>query len=89
MAITKEIHGKVDEKRANLSPQCNRILTHLEKRGTITAMEALNFYGVMNCKGRIFDLREAGYQIRTKMVERFNRYNEKVHVARYELQSTD
>ena len=80
--ITKEIHAKEGVK---LTPQCKRILNHIEKRGSITALEALGLYGVMRLPARICDLRNKGIRINTEMVERFNKYAEKVHVAKYTL----
>lgn len=40
---------------------------HLQESGHITQMEALKIYGVMNLKGRIFDLRQR-FEITTEMV---------------------
>lgn len=69
----------------SLSPQCQRVLNHLEKRGSITAHEALKMYGIMRLASRISDMRKEGYDIRTEMVERYNKYAEKVYVAKYTL----
>lgn len=39
----------------------------------------------MNVRGRIHELRRAGYGIETTWVERYNKFAEKVHVAKYVL----
>lgn len=82
MDLTKEIHGKQGEK---LSPMQQRVLNHLEKRGSITGAEALGMYGLASLAQRICELRKLGYDIKSEMVERFNKYSEKVHVAKYVL----
>lgn len=79
-AITKEIHGKTTE---TLTPQQRRVLNHLEKKGKITAGEALNLYGIARLGARVWELRQMGYNIEKRMVERINRYTEKVYIAQY------
>jgi hypothetical protein len=51
----------------NLAPGTRRILSHLEKRGSISPIEAHVSYGDMRLAARIFDLREVGYDIITTM----------------------
>lgn len=68
-----------------LKPQAKRVLNHLQKRGSITSNEALSMYAVSRLASRIFELRDAGYAINTQMVERYNKYTEKVHIAKYTL----
>jgi hypothetical protein len=43
------------------------VLRHLKKRGSISPIEALVTYGIPRLAARIFELREAGYGIVTKM----------------------
>lgn len=81
-AITKEPHGKPGK---TLSPQCAELLNHLQKRGSITGAEAFRFLGIYRLSARIWDLRDAGYNIQTQMVERINRRTQTVHVAKYTL----
>lgn len=61
------------------------MLNHLEKRGSITANEALMMYAVGRLAARVWELRAAGYTIETKMVERINKYTETVRIAKYVL----
>jgi len=43
--------------------QSQQILTHLKSGKGITALEALQFYGVMRLASRIFELRQDGAEI--------------------------
>jgi hypothetical protein len=52
-----------------LSPGTKTILLHLEKRGTISPMEALHAYNTLRLAPRIHELRNAGYSITTTMNE--------------------
>lgn len=47
--------------------QLFHLTKHLQEFGNITQMQALKMYGVMNLKGRIFDLRQR-FEIITEMV---------------------
>jgi hypothetical protein len=50
-----------------LSPQCRKILAHLEKGKTITAQESMLVYHVARLSDVIMKLRDAGYDISTTM----------------------
>lgn len=58
--------------------QNEAILKHLECKGSITPLEALNLFGCFRLGARIFDLREAGYNIKTEIIinngKRFAKY---------------
>lgn len=41
------------------------ILRYLREHGSITPMEAINYLGILRLSGRILELRQAGYRIRT------------------------
>ena len=45
--------------------QCEQILKHLQTRGTLTPIDALNEYGCFRLAARIKDLRDSGYDIVT------------------------
>ena len=72
-------------KSTTTTTQCGRILQHLEKNRSITAIQALEMYGCFRLASRIYDLKKRGFTIEKEMVERVNRYNEKVLVAQYKL----
>lgn len=48
--------------------QCNDILRHMQEKGSITALEALDLYGCFRLAARIKDLREDGHMIVTEEV---------------------
>lgn len=62
--------------------QVDVLLTHLLFHGSVTGMECVNDLRILNYKGRIHDLRRAGYTIVTKMEKNAN--NDGSH-ARYIL----
>lgn len=64
-----------------------KLLNHLQKRGSITKLEALSMFGLWNVGGRILELRRDGHDIKTEMVERFGKGAKKVRVAKYILKS--
>lgn len=61
--------------------QNSQILSYLQTRGAITALEALSHFGCFRLAARIKDLREEGHLIHTTMIR-----NEKgARYARYTL----
>ena len=61
------------------------VLYHLKQKGEITQAEAINLYGCYRLAARIYDLRQAGYNISTVEEEPRNRYGQKGKHARYVL----
>lgn len=53
--------------------QKQRIFEHLKRHGSITAIEALNLYGVFRLAARVEELRAQGHGIETKMVSKANK----------------
>lgn len=49
--------------------QNDSILAHLQDKGHITPLEALDLYGSFRLAARISDLRDAGYDITTEYEE--------------------
>ena len=68
-----------------MATQCDLILMHMKKYGSITHMEAENEYGIARLASRINDLRRQGVAIKSEMVEGKNRREERTHYARYRL----
>lgn len=66
--------------------QCTKILKHMRshKRG-ITSMDAFSKYGITRLSGRIWDLRERGFDIETIMEVGKNDDGNTVQYARYVL----
>jgi hypothetical protein len=50
--------------------QAQKILSHLKRGWKITQSDAFHKYGCWRLASRINDLRNAGFDIRTKMIER-------------------
>jgi len=67
--------------------QVEVLLHYLQENGSITGMECITELGIMNYKGRICDLRQLGYKIRTVMETKVNARGEKKTFARYILES--
>lgn len=65
--------------------QCKLLLKHLKERGSISALEAVERYGIGRLSARIMDLREGGYAIETEMVTAKNRYGKSVTFGKYKL----
>ena len=64
-----------------MNSQTNQILAHLKNKNGITAFEALDRFGCFRLAARIKDLREAGNNIETTMIET----DQGKRVARYFL----
>ena len=69
--------------------QTERILRHLEERGSITTLEAITELGVLRLASRINDLRRAGHKIISTSATGKNRYGETVRFSVYTLKKED
>ena len=67
------------------STQKDRIIRHLNDKGSITALDAIKEYGIMRLASRISELKDEGYNIRSEFVSSKNRYNESVSFSKYSL----
>ena len=65
--------------------QKDRILRHLNDKGSITALEAMKEYGIMRLTSRVCELKDQGYKIRSEFISSKNRYNEHVSFSKYTL----
>lgn len=65
--------------------QTEKILRHLRDRGSITAIEAMEDYGIMRLASRVSDLKHSGHMIHREMIGGKNRYGEPTSYARYTL----
>jgi hypothetical protein len=48
-----------------MTTQCEAILKHLQTRGTLTPIDALNEYGIFRLAARVLELRDSGHDIVT------------------------
>ena len=63
--------------------QIKAVLKHLQSKGHITSMEAIELYGATRLSGIIYTLREHGYNIITQKLDGVNRYGNKMKYAKY------
>jgi len=66
---------------SNAATQCNQILAYLRSGRTLTPLEALDMFGCFRLGARIWDLKKAGHDIRSRMVD----VGDGKRVARYLL----
>lgn len=63
----------------NRQSQCQTILKHIRKFGSITSWEGIKRYGITRVGARYWDLKEAGYPIKSELVrqrgKKFSRYS--------------
>ena len=65
--------------------QRDRIMAHLESGNTLTRLESWQALGILECPARISELRREGVPIRTEMVSVYNRFGEKISIAKWSL----
>lgn len=65
----------------------NEMLLNALRSGPMTALEILDKLGIARASARVYDLRQAGYDIRSRMITVRNRRGEKCRVALYSLHS--
>lgn len=65
---------------AEKETQCKLIIEHMEKNGSLTPLQALEYFGCMRLPARICDLRKKGYIIETDIIHQNGK-----HFARYIL----
>lgn len=65
--------------------QVDMLLQYLKEHGSITGMDCITELGIMNYKGRICDIRQLGFPVKTTMETVYNRTGEKRLIARYHL----
>lgn len=67
--------------------QTQKIMQHMQKWGSITALEAVNCYGILRFGARIGELRSEGHKITDTWETGENRYGELVRYKRYRLEA--
>ena len=65
--------------------QCNTIMAHIKRHGSITSLEAMTEYSIMRLASRVNDLRRRGVQIAAETVTGENRDGRTVRYSRYKL----
>ena len=69
--------------------QCEKILDYMRANGSITPLDALREFGCMRLSGRIYDLKNSGYDIISTLEAHKNRYGDTVRYARYKLKENE
>ena len=78
------------EKSKKNDSQCELILRYMDEHGSITSLEAMQYFGCMRLASRISDLRKRGYMIVRTMVTMFNEDGSyRGHYAEYHLATED
>lgn len=62
-----------------------RIIEYMKTHNGITSQDAFKYLGITRLSARIQELREAGYDITTVMIDGKNRYGEPVRFGLYKL----
>ena len=63
--------------------QTTAILAHLKSGRPLTPQGALRLYGCLRLAARVFELRQAGYDIRDDLIEVDTQHGGTAHVAAY------
>lgn len=66
--------------------QSEKVLNYMKEFGTISTFEAFVDLGVTRLSGRIYELREQGYNISSEYVTLKNRAGENVTFKKYRLE---
>lgn len=72
-----------------MQTQCERLLEHLQKHGSINPMQAWRKLGIYRLGARVFDLRQRGHKIGSSREKVVNQFGEQCLVSKYEYGRTD
>jgi len=64
--------------------QREAIMWHLKTFGNITSWEAIKEYGATRLSDIIYKLKHEGYNIKTNLIQKQNRFGNKTTIAKYE-----
>lgn len=67
-----------------MKPQCHEVLKYLKRHGSITPLAAQTMLGISRLASRVYDLRAAGYEIRSER-RRVKTRSGWANVSRYSL----
>lgn len=79
-SVHRKAAATYQPKGKHMDKQSTRILKHLQRGNTINPMQALKLYQCFRLAARIYDLKEAGHDIKKTMVTRNGK-----RYARYSL----
>tara|TARA_R100000655_G_scaffold29106_1_gene58965 strand:- start:890 stop:1168 length:279 start_codon:yes stop_codon:yes gene_type:complete len=75
---------KIDITKDQVKTQRDAIMWHLKTYGKITSWEAIKEYGATRLSGIIFKLKNEGYNIKTNLITKENRFGNTTTIANYE-----
>lgn len=64
----------------------SEVLRHLQEKGSITSLEAIELYGATRLSAIIFNLRKSGHIIDTDDIHTLDRFNNPVTYAKYKYE---
>lgn len=73
------------KEKINKPNQRHRVVQYIERKGSITSLEAIREIGVISLSSRISELRRQGVDIVTEWVNGRNRYDEQFRVKKYSI----
>ncbi len=68
--------------------QCSRLMSFIEEHGSISTMQAILEFGIVNPAARVLELRSVGVPIVTTMTDGVNRFGEHCRYAVYTIDET-
>jgi len=75
---------KIDITKDQVKTQREAIMWHLKTYGKITSWEAIKEYGATRLSDIIFRLKNEGYNIKTNLIKKENRFGNTTTIAKYE-----
>ena len=75
---------KINITKDQVKTQREAIMWHLKTYGKITSWEAIKEYGATRLSDIIFRLKNEGYNIKTNLVKKENRFGNTTTIAKYE-----
>lgn len=75
---------KIDITKDQVKTQREAIMWHLKTYGKITSWEAIKEYGATRLSDIIFRLKNEGYNIKTNLIKKENRFGNITTIAKYE-----
>lgn len=75
---------KINITKDQVKTQREAIMWHLKTYGKITSWEAIKEYGATRLSDIIFRLKNEGYNIKTNLVKKENRFGNITTIAKYE-----
>lgn len=65
--------------------QRDRVFDYLAEHGSITALDAMREFGIIDLAGRVRDLRKLGFDVVSTPETVVNRFGEPCRIVRYSL----